>query len=366
MRKLWPVTLILLLAAACGELPGTSPAHGPTAGAPRPSAPMPPTDTPIPYPLPPTVPYWLTPEAQPTAMAGPTPIVLGAEWAPESEREVYVSTTVVVAPVGDGPGQVGYYQPPEPERLPTQARYFAVDGRGDIYILDGLNQRVVHFDAQGRFVANIEYDGAVQSPGDLAVDGAGRVYVYDSGIGVKCFDPEGRLVREYPVPSWFWWNEILAMRVDEQGTLWVEGQGTYPSAPTVEGQPYPVVIVPLGNAIEAYQEEDQKASAIPGHLTASDKTLIVFSPPGNRGFVYDLRGQRVYESKVGVNSMDAAGNLYYVQETGVTKWNPRGRVIASFALSVGTTLIDGNGTVYCLALDRHTWAAYYVMRWQQK
>jgi hypothetical protein len=189
-------------------------------------------------------------------------------------------------------------------------------------------------------------------------------------VGVKCYDPEGRLVQEYPVPSWFWDGLILAMRVDEQGTLWVEGQATYPNAPIIEGQPYPVVTVPLGTTAEAFSEERQKAMALPGHLLPNGKTMIVYTLSANGpAYIYDLQGKPIYEPTVGVSSMDSAGNLYYAPTQTVIKWNPRGQVIASFDTPAGTTLIDESGTVYCFTIftmDRQRLDTYRVIRWQQK
>jgi hypothetical protein len=260
-----------------------------------------------------------------------------------------------------------------------------VDARGNIYILDGVNQRVVKFDLQGQFAANIAYGDAAQGPDDLAADAEGRVYLYDVityaptleelASKVKLFDPEGKLLWETPVPSWFIDRRILAMRVDEQGTLWVQGEGYSPNAPVIDGQPYSKVAVPLGNAAGflSLDEEQQKALAIPGHLLPSGRPMTIRSLTAARpAFVYDSSGQPIYQVVEGVSAIDLTGNMYDIQDQDgfrgytVIKWNPRGQRIASFDLPLGWIRIEGDGTIYCFTIDRQTWDNYYIIRAEHK
>lgn len=61
----------------------------------------------------------------------------------------------------------------------------AVDAAGRVYVLDGVNLRVVVFDANGTRVATREGVGTAGEDGDrptgLAVSGGGRIYVADPG-----------------------------------------------------------------------------------------------------------------------------------------------------------------------------------------
>ena len=389
MRKRMPIlslvalALLALVVAACGEIPTARPGQE-TAGRPTEACLLCPTL--LPYPMPTREP--VTPPRLPTATprTGPPPIVLGEEWVPDPERETYVSTTLVVAPVGDGPGEVGFSWKHYPDGLPIDAEHFTVDARGNIYILDVVNQRVVKFDPQGQFVANIVYSDAVQGAGDLAVDAEGRVYIYDIITfaptleelvsKVKLLDPEGKLLWETPVPSWFIDRIIWAMRVDEQGTLWVQGEGGFPNALVIDKQPYSKVAFPLGNAKGPFDldEDEQKALAVSGHLLPSGKPLIVRTGP-SAAYIYDSSGRSIYQVIEGISALDLAGNLYYIQyiqykDGGagytVIKWTPQGQRIASFDLPLGWVRIEGNGTVYCFAIDRETWDAYYVVRAQSK
>ncbi len=344
--------------------------------------PLPPTITPFPpgYPWPPTEPP--IPTRRPSPTPGPTPIVLGAEWAPEGEREEYVSTTVVVAPVGEGPGEIGYWEAPEAGRI--WADRFTVDVHGNIYIVDVVNQRVAQFDAEGHFVRNILYPPRpeIWYPELIAVDARGKVCLYDSGVdpgtaGVKCYDSEGHLVQKYPVPSWFSDRRIRTMRVDEDGTLWVEGEGFLPSAPVIEGEPYPIVAVPLGNGntAEVFSEERQKMMAMPGHLLDSGGTVITYAPFSN-SYLYDLQGHRIYElaNQRGVIAIDQWGFWYLVGYDPINttmfmrlhKLAKDGKEVAAFDLPGPRLIVDKNGVVYCLVFDRQTKANYQVIRWQQK
>ncbi|MEM3554763.1 MAG: hypothetical protein QXU79_02980 [Candidatus Micrarchaeaceae archaeon] len=338
---------------------------------------MPPTDTPIPYPLPTQEP---PPPPSPTPTPGPTPIVLGVEWAPEAERETYVSTTVVVAPVGDGPGEVGYYVFPCPPGgedcpLPIKAEKFTVDARGNIYILDVVNKRVAKFDPEGRFVTNVPYGDIIQGAEDLAADADGHIYLsapWEEVPKVVLLDPEGKLLWETPVPSLLDQQHILAMRVDEQGTLWVEGRGFLPDSPVIEGQPYPEVVVPLGNAKETFDEKRQRAAAVSGVLWNTG-TYLSYAPTARSPlYLYDRQGRPVYacpQGFAGRIQVDQKGNLYlsfYNDLPGYTirKYDRQGRQIASFDLPFGIIQIDAKGTVYDLTWEAQT--AYYVIRWQVK
>ncbi|MEM3554765.1 MAG: hypothetical protein QXU79_02990 [Candidatus Micrarchaeaceae archaeon] len=373
--------LLLSLLAGCQKYWASPPAgqEGPTAEA-RPA--LPPTITPFPpgYPWPPTE-VVSTRWSLPTPTVGPTPIVLGAEWAPEAERETYVSTTVVVAPVGDGPGEVGYET--HGEELPTIAEQFTIDIHGNIYILDLVNRRIAQFDPGGHFVQNIPYPSRpeVWYPELIAVGPKGQVCLYDGGVNpdeaaVKCYNSEGQLIRAYSVPSWLLNKRVYAMHVDEQGTLWVEGEGYLPQSPVLETTdwPYPYVVVPLGNMLEEFEEEQQKTMAIPGHLSSSGKTLIFQAlTAAGPAFLYNPYGQRIYEvmPSWGIN-IDSLGNLYCFQyQDGkdrytVVKYNPRGRRITSFNLPshIIKYRVESDGTIYSFTMDWQTHSAYYIVRWQ--
>lgn len=77
----------------------------------------------------------------------------------------------------------------------------AVDGLGNIYLLDESQNQVYHFDSQGNFVDRFgskgDGPGLLDSPGDLTVDGQGRLYILDQD-GIEVFDNTGRHIKLIP------------------------------------------------------------------------------------------------------------------------------------------------------------------------
>ena len=86
----------------------------------------------------------------------------------------------------------------------------AVDRQGNVYVADGLNNRVEKYDGNGKFLATIGTSGSagqgqLSGPGDVTVDGQGNVYVLDAAFLQK-FDPNGAFLasvvdRQWPAPK---------------------------------------------------------------------------------------------------------------------------------------------------------------------
>lgn len=76
----------------------------------------------------------------------------------------------------------------------------AVAGTGDVYVLDRWSGDVYHLDPTGRFRdrfgggAGAGGKGPMSTPGDLAIDGGGRVFVSDMMMGIHVFEADGRPV----------------------------------------------------------------------------------------------------------------------------------------------------------------------------
>lgn len=70
----------------------------------------------------------------------------------------------------------------------------AVDGRQNVYVSSSFGKTVYLFDKDGKFVDRFGEEGsapgAMSSPGAIAVDGRGRIYVADFG-GVNVYNPGG-------------------------------------------------------------------------------------------------------------------------------------------------------------------------------
>jgi LSD1 subclass zinc finger protein len=77
----------------------------------------------------------------------------------------------------------------------------AVDGTGNIYVLDRNTSMVFRFAPDGRFINRFggrgEQPGQIFSPHNIAIDGQGRVYVSDTFRSVHVFDGGGRYIDSF-------------------------------------------------------------------------------------------------------------------------------------------------------------------------
>jgi hypothetical protein len=113
----------------------------------------------------------------------------------------------------------------------------AITPRGDVFVSDGYgNRRVVHFDAQGKFVkAWGEYGGGPGQfclPHQIVVDSRGLLYVADRNSGrIQQFDQQGKLLDQWShlIMPWGLWitarDEIWACGSSPQA--WYR-DGSYP------------------------------------------------------------------------------------------------------------------------------------------
>jgi len=114
------------------------------------------------------------------------------------------------------PGQYG--EDPQHFHQPTDV---VITPKGDIFVTDGYgNSRVVHFDAQGRFVRAWGKlgvgPGEFSLPHAIDVDSQGRLYVADrNNVRIQVFDQEGKFLAE--------WRNLLVpwtVRIDQKDRIW--------------------------------------------------------------------------------------------------------------------------------------------------
>ena len=131
-----------------------------------------------------------TPQPSPTAMPTASPTV-----APETEVEAQPATYGLL--IG---GEAGF--------VPTG---LTVDQDDNLYIVDALNHRILKYDSTGELLSqwgsqgtqdgqfNFAQEGMPDTPlGDLAVDGYGNVYVVDYGNHrVQKFDKDGQFLTKW-------------------------------------------------------------------------------------------------------------------------------------------------------------------------
>lgn len=78
----------------------------------------------------------------------------------------------------------------------TDLEQLTVDGAGNIYALDDHSDTIIKFGPDGslltRFGGKGDGDAQLRSPTFLAADNNGRIYVADSGRGIRVFDSDGK------------------------------------------------------------------------------------------------------------------------------------------------------------------------------
>jgi DNA-binding beta-propeller fold protein YncE len=134
------------------------------------------------------------------------------------------------------PGEAGV-----DDRHMDQPTDMAIAPSGDIFVSDGYgNNRIVHFDAKGRFVKTWGKlgtgPGEFSLPHAIAMDSKGRLYVADrNNARVQVFDQSGKFLAEWRhlIAPWGVWitpkDEIYVC--GSSPMLWSEGRGNMLSIP---------------------------------------------------------------------------------------------------------------------------------------
>jgi hypothetical protein len=105
----------------------------------------------------------------------------------------YIEEQLVIAPWGNGPGEIGYL-PAQPERVAAGPLSMVVDSIGRIYILDSVNSRVLRFTTGGIYESAFDIDDSLGAI-DLAVASNGDVYLLDgTNERVVRYSREGALL----------------------------------------------------------------------------------------------------------------------------------------------------------------------------
>lgn len=113
-------------------------------------------------------------------------------------------------------------EPGEDERHLRQPTDVAIAASGDIFVSDGYgNNRIVHFDSQGRFVKTWGKlgvgPGEFSLPHSIAIDSKERLYVADrNNSRVQVFDKDGKFQKEWRnllVPWGIWITEEDAVYI---------------------------------------------------------------------------------------------------------------------------------------------------------
>lgn len=184
----------------------------------------------------------------------------------------------------------------------------AITPQGEIFITDGYgnNRRIVHYDADGKFVKTWgEYGSAPGQfvlPHSIVIDSKGRLYVADRNSGrIQVFDQEGKFLDE-------WKNIIMpwGLSITKDDELWVCGSsphwwlrhGAYPEYKdqvfmkfSTDGKVKQVWQIPLGDIGPDKNKPDtsklKPGEAVGVHCIAADSKGNLFV-----GEIYSERAEK--------------------------------------------------------------------------
>lgn len=127
----------------------------------------------------------------------------------------------------DASGQQIYRKPQVTEGLVKKTEIssvdkMAVDGLGNIYMLDSSQYQVYKFDKEGNFLDRFggkgDGPGQLNNVADLAVDGQGRIYVLNQD-GIEIFDNNGAALKLIPGDEYEGW--AFDIQLDMQGNIYL-------------------------------------------------------------------------------------------------------------------------------------------------
>ncbi len=99
-------------------------------------------------------------------------------------NEKYHENLLIDGKIGSGPGEIRWETI---DYLPTGPTSFGINNRGEIFILDYLNHRVVKFDIKGNYNDEI-LQGAHQNLMDIAFNSKGDVFIEYASGDVSIYD----------------------------------------------------------------------------------------------------------------------------------------------------------------------------------
>ena len=181
----------------------------------------------------------------------------------------------------------------ESQTLLNKPTDMAIAPSGDVFVADGYrNNRIVHFDAKGKFVKQWGQMGVGPTdfslPHAIAMDSQGRLYVADrNNIRVEVYDQAGKLLDTWSnvITPWGLW-------ITPQDEIWVCGSSPMP------------------------WREDPKYPGAPVSCPPKDQVIMKFNPAGRVLQLWTIpKAEDGPEQPGNVNwlhalAFDRAGNLY--------------------------------------------------------
>jgi sugar lactone lactonase YvrE len=149
-------------------------------------------------------------------------IVIFCSFVGGAYAETFTNKEVLRVKWGSGDGQIGlFFGGPEPSyEFPKD---MTIDSKGNIYISDYVNKRIVKYNKNGAFIVNI---GTEQSVGrsetyyeNLCVDGDDNIYSFDGhNREIVKFNPSAQKINVIPESG----DTGILMNVTKKGNIYVE------------------------------------------------------------------------------------------------------------------------------------------------
>jgi DNA-binding beta-propeller fold protein YncE len=251
--------------------------------------------------------------------------------------------------------------------LPTE---LALDAQGNIYVIDGGNQRVQKFDQDGNFLlmwgsqGNGDGQFLFHVPpahyGSLTIDKDGYVYVTDHFNRVQKFDSNGKFVMKFGetgYPNGEFYN-LYGIAVDDQGNIYTTDWTKY-EIQKFDGE---------GKFLQKWEVPSCQlgATSFPQNLVIDGQgQLYVTNDGGNCIQKFDTQGNLLQQwggtgrgngqfDKLLSLALDTHGNIY-VTDNGnnrIQKFDPDGNFLVSygpFDYPVGIA-VDSEGYVYAVEI----------------
>jgi len=247
----------------------------------------------------------------------------------------------------------------------------ALDSQGNVYVIDGGNQRIQKFDKDGNFILMWGSQGAGDGQflfhvppahyGSIAVDKEGNVYVTDHFNRIQKFDSNGKFLMKfgetgYPDGEFY---TLYGIAVDEQGNIYTTDWTKYEIQRfNSEGKFLQKWEVP-GCQLGATPFPQNLALDRQGHLYVTNNggnCIQKFDSQGNllQQWGGTGTGDGQFDKPLSI-ALDKQGNIY-VTDNGnnrIQKFDPKGNFLAGygpFDYPVGIA-IDQEGYVYVVEIE---------------
>jgi len=143
-----------------------------------------------------------------------------------SKREVYKPIGLVMAPWGNSEGQVGLVESPLGEIHGPQS--FDVDKKGNIYLLDSVNRRVLKYNENGIYLSGFPIKEAARITDDILVQNDYIYILYLAAHKLLQYTTTGNFLNEYRIPDEITSSPnstestIVGLCLDSRGNLGIE------------------------------------------------------------------------------------------------------------------------------------------------